>query len=153
MLTFFVILPSGCQAEDLDVGIIETGMAIHLMCKWPEAMFDTRHLFEGHVGLTGARNVNPNSAKAAALNDTKEKIKRSDKDPATMKLVINLEKQVEHNFINLWGEAAKSPSFYKIDGDSSDGPAFPTLVIVTRCMVKCATEGYHAEMGQVQDYK
>ena len=59
-----------------------------------------------------------------------------------MKLVISLEKQVEHNFINLWGDIAKNPSFYKIDGDSSDGPAFLTLVMVIRCMVKCATEEY-----------
>ena len=50
---------------------METGMVIHIMYKLTEAMFDLQHLFEGHVGPTGARNVNPNSAKAAALNNTK----------------------------------------------------------------------------------
>ena len=60
----FVILPSGCQAEDLDVGIMEAGMAIHIMYKWPEAMFDPQHVFEGCVGPTGARNVNLPSGKS-----------------------------------------------------------------------------------------
>ena len=135
------------------MGIVETDMAIHIMYKWPEPVFDLQHLFQGHIGLTGTRNANPNSAKAAALNETKEKIKRSDKDPVTTQLEINLEKQVEHNFIIIWGEVVKSSSFYTIDSDSSDGPAFPTLMMVIGCMVKCTAEGYHAVTGQVQDYK
>ena len=74
------------------MGITETGMAICILYKWPEAMFDPQHLFGGHVDQTGSTIVNPSSAKAAVFNDMKEKTKRSDKEPATTKLVINLKK-------------------------------------------------------------
>ena len=93
MLAFFVILSAGCQAEDLDVRITEAGMAIRILYKWPEAMFGPQHLFEGHVDWTGSTMVNLNSAKAAAFNDMEEKTKRSNKEPATTKLVINLERR------------------------------------------------------------
>ena len=121
----------------------QTGMAIHIMYRWPEAMFNPQHLFEGHVCLTGATNVNPNSAKAAALNGTKEKINRSDKDTVITRLVINSGKQVVHNFISLQGEVVKSPSFYMIECDSSNvkQSCIPSPHVI-RCMVQHTTEGY-----------
>ena len=75
------------------MGITATGMAICILYKWPEAMFDPQHLFEGHVDWTGSAMVNPNSSKAAVFNDMKEKTKRSDKELATTERVINLEER------------------------------------------------------------
>ena len=68
-LHLLIILPFGCHAEDFEV--TSPGQAIHIIYKWPEAMFDLAYLFQSQVDSTGTAIENTTSAKAAGLNETK----------------------------------------------------------------------------------
>ena len=151
-LHFFVVLPSGCRAEDIKV-TIPNRKKISIVHKWPDFLFDPERLFEGQRVRGGGVESNASSAKSAGLLEMKEKVKKDENQPATTSLAINLEQDVEQNMIELSGEVVTRPSFYRIDGDGASGSELPTLMMAIPLMVKRATEGYAMDEEEVEDYE
>ena len=52
-LQLFVILPYGCHPEDLSVSFLSSEIAICIVYKWPECMFQPECLFEGQMDMHG----------------------------------------------------------------------------------------------------
>ena len=72
MLTVAVMLPSGVGRGDCAFQVLENGLKLHMMVKWPEKIFDIKKMVtEGRTA--SGRPVTMCAAEIAALEDAVEK--------------------------------------------------------------------------------
>ncbi|KAL7577176.1 hypothetical protein ACA910_003511 [Epithemia clementina (nom. ined.)] len=144
-LQFWVVLLSGCHKKDIvQTAIAPGGCSIKIFHKWPEYIFDAKHLFQGQCQNTGAVTTSAGSSKASGLEMTTQEICESNEAAVATNLTIHLERKVKANFVDLAGNVTAKPSFYKVPGDNQ-WSQYPIIVMVLGCMVECSLDGYNGD--------